>query len=126
MRGGSQIPRAEEQHRAKAVFAGAAGQRQPRSLAGHRPVIVEELVLSMAQAALIRIVERPVDVVLTVAARADHRQLGSGDRLEHARFAGEACLDLNLEAFLLDGAANRDQFLQHADLAASQEARRSA
>src|SRR5215217_2226784 len=117
----SEIARAEEEHFSEAILACVAGERQPRSLAGHRAVLVDEFVVAITQPPLLRVVERPVNVVLPVAAPADHRQLAAGEHLEHPAVRFEPRLDLHFEAFLLDCATYRNQLLEDADLTAAEE-----
>src|SRR4029078_7464167 len=66
------IARARQQDAAEAIFLGPSGQRQPRARAGHVAGLVEELVLAVAQPALLGIVERPVGVELVIVAGAHH------------------------------------------------------
>src|SRR5207245_4566998 len=75
MRGGREITRSEEQHRAECLLTRPAGERQPRSRAADLAILVEELVLAIAQPALIRILERPVRVALVIVARSHDRDL---------------------------------------------------
>src|SRR5829696_4685426 len=51
------IARAGEQDRAEPIFASTAGEGEPRARADHRSGLVEELVLSIAEPALLWIVE---------------------------------------------------------------------
>src|SRR4029079_1019414 len=100
------IARARQQDAAEAIFLGPPGQRQPRARAGHVAGLVEELVLAVAQPALLGIVERPVGVELVIVAGAHHRDAIAVDDREHLTGGRHAGLYLDLEALLLDGAAD--------------------
>src|SRR6185436_2455644 len=118
---GREETRAEEQHRPERRFARRPGERQPRAGADHLALLVEKLVLAVAQAALGGVVEEEVGVVLVIVHGTNHRDVLAGEGLPHRLGRADTRLRLDLEALLFRGPANGDELLQDALLAIDQE-----
>ena len=122
MRGRRQEAAARQQHVAGEVpLARRADQRQAVAHVGDLAVGVDELVLAVAQLALVGVVQGEVGVILVVVALVQDLDLGPAQRCQHGGRIGEPDLGLHLEALLLHRAADGDQLGEHRLLARDQE-----